>query len=315
MEEDASESKDKTSDGAKQHKPPYVAFADIEIGDNISDQSKSRMNDVDDAFCLTIDRAGLINPLTVREGGPSRTTGKRRVVLDCGFRRYGAIARLREGKVPGQKSKPSSWNQIPVRYVKGNETDRDSRNLVENVQRLNLNPYEEAAAIKAYMDKHGVTQSEVARIIGKSDPYVSQRLSTLRNTSPELRKAFDEGIVSATMAREISDMPKDKQPALVETLRKQAATGKYPTVDDVRDDIAKQPSPKKKTGRKRQEFDQAKITSAKEAYAEQTFAPRPRPALMEALGTLVQRDQRNSTDKTKFQIQTLEFVLGLRDTL
>lgn len=301
--------------GGKQFKPPYVAFADIEIGDNISDQSKTRMDSVSDAFCLSLDRRGLIEPLVVREGWPARTTGRRKVVLDCGYRRYGAIRRLRAGDVPGQKTKPASWNQIPVRYVKGDAEDQDVRNLVENLQRLDLDPFEEAAAIRAFMDKHGASQASVAAEIGKSEAYVSQRLSTLRNAAEETRKAYDDGVLNATQVREISDLPKDKQPALVESLRKQAASGKYSTVEDVRDDVAKVPAPKKKTGRKAQSFDQEKIAVAKEAYSDKKLAPRPRPAIMETLGMLVTRDQRNSTDKTKYQIQAIEYVLGIRDTL
>ncbi len=302
-------------EGGKSFKPPFVAFVDIEIGDNISDQSKTRMAGVSDEFCLSLDRRGLLEPLIVREGGPARTTGRRKVVLDCGYRRYGAISRLRAGDVPGQKTKAASWNQIPVRYVKGDAEDQDVRNLVENLQRLDLDPFEEAAAIKAFMDRHKVTQSMVALEIGKSEAYVSQRLSTLRNTAEETRKAYDDGILNATQVREISDLPKEKQPALVESLRKQAASGKYATVEDVRDDVAKVPTPKKKTGRKGQSFDQEKITVAKEAYADKKLALRPRQAIMETLGTLVTRDQRNSTEKTKHQIQAIEFVLGIKDTL
>jgi ParB/RepB/Spo0J family partition protein len=302
-------------EGGKAFKPPFVAFADIEIGDNISDQSKTRMAGVSVEFCLSLDRRGLLEPLIVREGGPARTTGRRKVVLDCGYRRYGAIARLRAGDVPGQKTKAASWNQIPVRYVKGDAEDQDVRNLVENLQRLDLDPFEEAAAIKAFMDRHKVTQSAVAAEIGKSEAYVSQRLSTLRNTAEETRKAYDDGILNATQVREISDLPKEKQPALVESLRKQAASGKYPTVEDVRDDVAKVPTPRKKTGRKGQSFDQEKIATAKDAYSDKKLAPRPRPAIMEMLGTLVTRDQRNSTDKTRHQIQAIEYVLGIRDAL
>src|SRR5882672_11444452 len=305
---------------AVKFKPPFVAFADIEIGDNISDQKTGRMkldleNSVDLEFTLSIDREGLISPLAVREGGPARTTGKRKVVLDCGYRRYGAIGLLRENKVPGQKTKASSWNQIPVRYVKGDEEDQDVRNLVENLQRLNLDPNQEGAAIKAYMEKHKTTQTEVARRLGKSEPWVSQRLSMLRNSSDEVKQAYDDGIISATMVREITDLPKDKQPGLVQSLRKQAASGKYPTVEDVKEDIAKIPSPKKKTGRKANTFDQDKIILAKETYVDKKITLRPRPALLEALGTLVNREQRHATDKTKYQLQAIEYVLGLRDTL
>lgn len=303
-----------------QFKPPFVAFDDIEIGDNISDQSKNRMDGVSDEFCLSLEAAdgtaNLLQPLVVREGGPSRKTGKRRVVLDCGFRRYGGIKRLREGLVPGQKTNALSWRHIPVRYVKGDDADQDSRNLIENLQRLNLDPYEEAAAMQAYLDKHKVTQSVLAARISKSEPYVSQRLLVLRGTTEEVRQALRDGIIKPTHVREIVELPKEKQPEFIAALRAQAAQGKYASVADVKEDIAaKSPKAKKKTGRKGQSYDQEKIASAKEAYVDKKFEPRPRPAVVEGLGTLVMRERRNATEKTAHQIQAIEWVLGLRDTL
>lgn len=297
-------------------KPPFVPFDDIEIGDNISDQSKNRMEGVSDEFCLSIDAEGLLQPLVVREGGPARKTGKRRVVLDCGYRRYGAIRRLRAGEVPGQKTKALSWAQVPVRYVKGNAMDQDSRNLIENLQRLNLDPYEEAAAMLAYLDKHKVTQAMLAARISKSEPYVSQRLAMLRGTTEEVRQALRDGVITPTHIREIVELSKDKQPEFIAALRAQAAQGKYASVADVKEDIAaKAPKAKKKTGRKGASYDQEKITFAKDAYPDKKFAPRPRPAVVEGLGTLVMRERRNETDKTKHQIQAIEWVLGIRDGL
>jgi ParB/RepB/Spo0J family partition protein len=301
-------------------KPPFVAFDDIEIGDNISDQSKTRMAGVSDEFCLSLEAedgsANLLQPLVVREGGPARKTGKRRVVLDCGFRRYGGIKRLRGGEVPGQKTNALSWRQIPVRYVKGDEQDQDTRNLIENLQRLNLDPYEEAAAMLVYLDKYKVTQAMLAARISKSEPYVSQRLTMLRGTTEEVRQAFRDGVITPTHIREIVELPKDKQPEFIAALRAQAAQGKYASVADVKEDIAtKAPRNKKKTGRKATLYDQEKVSAAKEAYSDKKFAPRPRPALVEVLGTLVMRERRNETDKTKHQIQAIEWVLGVRDSL
>ena len=301
----------------KTTKPPYVSFDDISVGDNISDQSKSRMEGVSDEFALSIDAEGLLEPLGVREGGPSKTSGKRKAVLDYGYRRYGAIKRLRAGEVPGAKRKQSYWNDVSVVWVKGNAQDQDTRNLVENLQRLNLDPYEEAAAMQAYLDKHGVTQSSLADRIGKSEPYVSQRLSILKSTVPEVREALRAGVITPTHVREISALPKDKQADFVAKLREQASQGEYSSVADVKDDIAAGGAPKarKKTGRKGATFDAEKISAAKEAYADKKFAPRPRPAVIETLGTLVIRERRNPTEKTTHQIHALEFVLGIRDSL
>ena len=302
--------------GKKKFKDPFVPFVDIEIGENISDQSKTRMEKVSDEFALSIDAEGLLQPLVVREGGPAKTSGKRKVLLDCGYRRYGAILRLRKGNVPGQKTTALTWAMIPVRYVKGDAQDHDTRNLVENLQRLNLDALEEAAAMRAFIDKHNVSQAELAGRISKSEAYVSSRLSMLGNTTVEVRDALREGVITPTHVREIANLPREKQPAFIAGLRAQAAKGKYPTTADVREDIASSGgSAPKKTGRKGFSFDKEKISVAKEAYSDKKFEPRPRPAIVEALGTLVIRDRKNSTDKTTHQIHAIEYVLGLRDTL
>lgn len=296
-------------------KDPYVAFGDIVIADNLSDQSKDRMRNVSDEFALSVD-SGLLQPLVVREGGPSKTTKRRKVVLECGYRRYGAICRLREGNVPNQKTNASSWGEIPVRYVKGDELARDARNLVENLQRLNLDPYEEAAAMQAYIDKHKITQTMLSAMISKSESYVSQRLAVLRSTVPEVRDALREGVITATHVREISALPKEKQAEFVASLREQASRGEYSSTADVKEEISSSGArAKKKTGRKGATFDKERITAAKEAYADKKFSPRPRPAIVEALGTLVIRDRRSSSDKTTYQIHAIEYVLGLRDSL
>lgn len=301
----------------KTSKPPYIDFEDILVGDNLSDQSKNRMESVTDEFALSIDAEGLLEPLGVREGFPSKASNQRKAVLDYGYRRYAAIKKLREGQVPGAKRKKSYWNEVAVHWVKGNAQDQDTRNLIENLQRLNLDPYEEAAAMQAYLDKHETTQTQLAARISKSEAYVSQRLLILKSTVPEVREALRDGVITATHVREISALPKEKQADFVASLREQAAQGEYASVDDVKEDVAAKGAPRarKKTGRKAATFDAEKIAAAKEAYSDQKFAPRPRQAIVEIMGTLVIREQRNETEKTKHQIQAIEYVLGLRDSL
>jgi ParB-like chromosome segregation protein Spo0J len=223
---------------------------------------------------------------------------------------------LREGKVKGQKTTAASWAKVPVRYVKGNALERDARNLVENLHRKNLDPLEEASAMEAYMQKHGVTQAQLARDIAMSEPYVSQRLALLRDTTEVVRQALRDGDITATQAREISAAPKEKQADIVASLKAQKSRGDKVTSADVREEVAANgPRVRKKTGRKALVVDQEKVSAAKEAYADKKFELRPRPALLECLGTLVIRERRNSTERTAHQIAALEFVLGIRDSL
>lgn len=294
----------------------FIAFSDIDPGDNISDQAMRRINDGLEEFARSIDANGLLNPMIVQEGGPSKTEGKRRCKLRIGFRRYFAIKMLREGALKGQKSSPAAWAQVEVKFIKGNEADNDAKNLVENLHRKDLDPLEEALAMQAYMEKHDVNQAQLARAIAKSEPYVSQRLALLRTASEEVRAALRDGVITATHAREIAALPKERQVKMVNELREKVAKGQKIAVVDLRDEIAaKTPkSERKKTGR-RPSVDQEKVSAAREAYSDKKFAPRPRPQLMEGLGILVERDNRNTSEATTHKIQAIEWVLGLRDSL
>lgn len=108
----------------------------------------------------SIQEKGLIEPIIVRPIG-----GMFEVV--AGARRFEACKRLR-------------WSRIPC--IIRNLSDRDAfeMSLSENIQRKTMNPLEEAAALKMYVDTEGWGgEGMLARRIGKSQEYVSQRLSLL----------------------------------------------------------------------------------------------------------------------------------------
>ena len=89
--------------------------------------------------------------------------------------------------------------------------------------------------MQAYLDKP-VTQSSLAGWIGKSEPYVSQRLSILKLTVPRSGRRCEPG-THPTHVREILALPKHKQADFVAKLREQASQGEYSSVADVKDDI------------------------------------------------------------------------------
>jgi ParB family chromosome partitioning protein len=295
----------------------FIAFSDIDPGDNISDSAMRRITDGLEEFARSIDINGLLNPMTVQEGGPSKVDGKRRVKLRVGFRRYFAIKMLREGALKGQKTSTASWAQVEVKFIKGNDRENDAKNLVENLHRKDLDPLEEALAMQSYMQKHECSQAQLARDIAKSEPYVSQRLSLLRSASEEVRAAMRDGVITPTHARELAALSKPKQDEMVADLRKRIAAGEKIAVIDVRDEVqAKVPrSERKKGGRKSNSFDEEKIAIAREAYTKKKFVPKPRQALLEGLGTLVTRSSRSPSDATTQKTHALEWALGLRDSL
>ena len=72
--------------------------------------------------------------------------------------------------------------------------------LVENVQRADLNPLEEAAAYASLMEEFGFTQAETAQRVGKSRPAVANTLRLLQ-LPPALQQAVIDGKISAGHAR------------------------------------------------------------------------------------------------------------------
>jgi ParB family transcriptional regulator, chromosome partitioning protein len=86
--------------------------------------------------------------------------------------------------------------------------------LVENGQRVGLPATLEAEAMVAVLGREKISQAELARRIGKSAPYVTQRLALL-DLVPELRAAFDAGELTVKLARDFGALPPEQQATIV----------------------------------------------------------------------------------------------------
>ena len=126
---------------------------------------------------------GIVQPLIVRE-----KNGRFQIV--AGERRFRA-ARLAKLKT------------VPVLTVDYDDAKMQEVALIENIQREDLNPIEEASAIRFLMQQHDMTQEEVSTRIGKSRPAVANalRLLQLPETVVDLVR---EGTISAGHGRAIA---------------------------------------------------------------------------------------------------------------
>lgn len=86
--------------------------------------------------------------------------------------------------------------------------------LVENGQRRDLPPILEAEAMAEVLKAPSVSRRELARRIGKSHMYVTQRLSLLK-LIPELRALFERGALTIERAREFGELPESEQRSIV----------------------------------------------------------------------------------------------------
>ncbi|MBI5023222.1 MAG: ParB/RepB/Spo0J family partition protein [Candidatus Magasanikbacteria bacterium] len=82
--------------------------------------------------------------------------------------------------------------------------------LIENIQRKNLNPIEEAFAYERLVDEFGLTHDDVSKKVGKSRPYVSNTLRLL-SLPQEIQKGLIDGIITHTLGRAILGLSTAKE--------------------------------------------------------------------------------------------------------
>ena len=89
---------------------------------------------------------------------------------------------------------------MPIAVVEATDAQSLEFAIIENVQRADLNPIEEAAGYLALMEEFNHTQDEVAQIVGKSRPHVANIVRLLKLSEP-VKKLVREGKLSAGHAR------------------------------------------------------------------------------------------------------------------
>ena len=134
---------------------------------------------------------GLIQPLTVRE----IPTGYYQII--AGERRWRA-ARL------------AKLSEVPVVVIDADDRKAMELALIENLQRQDLNPVEEALGYKTLMEDYGLTQEEAATRVGKSRPAVANALRLL-GLNPEVLELVRTGSLTAGHARAIAGLKSEKK--------------------------------------------------------------------------------------------------------
>lgn len=134
---------------------------------------------------------GLIQPLTVRE----MPSGYYQII--AGERRWRA-ARL------------AKLSEVPVVVIDADDRKAMELALIENLQRQDLNPVEEALGYKSLMEDYGLTQEEAATRVGKSRPAVANALRLL-SLNPEVLELVRSGSLTAGHARAIASLKSEKK--------------------------------------------------------------------------------------------------------
>lgn len=178
-----------------------LPIAQIEVR---SDQPRkyfdeSALSDLADSIRLH----GILQPITVRR-------------LSSGY--YQIVA----GERRWRAARMAGLEQVPAMVVEADEQTSMELALIENLQREDLNPVEEAGGYHLLMETHGLTQEEVALRVGKSRPTVANALRLLSLPDSVLHQ-LKEGILSGGHARALLAL---KDPTLQEMAAERIVAGK-----------------------------------------------------------------------------------------
>jgi ParB family chromosome partitioning protein len=97
-------------------------------------------------------------------------------------------------------------HDVPIAVIEANDAQALEYAIIENVQRADLNPIEEASGYLALMDDFNRTQDDVAQIVGKSRPHVANTIRLLKLSEP-VKQLVRSGKISAGHARLLVGQP------------------------------------------------------------------------------------------------------------
>lgn len=155
------------------------------------------------ALADSIAEHGIIQPLTVRE-------------LPSGY--YQIIA----GERRWRAARIANLSDVPVVIMEADDRKVKELALIENLQRQDLNPVEEAMGYQSLMQEYGMTQEEAAKRVGKSRPAVANALRLL-TLNPVILEMVRDGKLTAGHARAVLVLKTEKKQ--LEAAQKIAALG------------------------------------------------------------------------------------------
>ena len=179
-----------------------IAYIDInDIKPNSNQPRKTFDEEKLQELAASIEEHGLIQPVVLRKV-------KRGYEIVAGERRW------RAARIIGIR-------EIPCIVKELSDEENMLLAIIENMQREDLNPIEEAEGISQMIDTYGLTQEQVSRSVGKSRPYIANSLRLLTLAAP-VRRYVSEGELSAGHARALAVIKdEEKQISLAEAAVKQ----------------------------------------------------------------------------------------------
>ena len=176
-------------------KSPYQLLPIYKVEPN-PDQPRREFDEEElQALSDSIAEHGIVQPLTVRE-------------IAGGY--YQIIA----GERRWRAARMANLSEVPAVIIEADDKKAMELALIENLQRQDLNPVEEALGYQVLMSDYGLTQEQTAQRVGKSRPAVANALRLL-NLCPEVLEIVRKGALSPGHARAVLTLktPKKQQEA------------------------------------------------------------------------------------------------------
>lgn len=250
--------------GSKENSSGGIAYIDInQIKPNSKQPRKVFDEEKLEELAASIREHGLIQPVVLRKA-------ERGYEIVAGERRWRAC------RIIGIK-------EIPCIVKELSDEENMLLAIIENMQREDLNPIEEAEGLKQMIDMYGLTQEEVSRSVGKSRPYIANSLRLLKLPG-DIAQYLSEGKLSAGHAKALAGVEDEKMQLWLaeEIIKKELSVRQL-------EKIIREGKPK---GRK------AAIAKAKSADVKKV-----EDDLKNALGTRVVLNQNKKGNKGKIEIE------------
>lgn len=173
-------------------------FGEIDIEKIVENKNQPRTEFKDEALlelAMSIEENGLIQPIILRR-------------IDDNYELIAGERRLRASKILGMKKIPAI-----IKHV--DEKKSAKLAVIENIQREDLNPIEEAMAYKTLMEKYDLTQEEISVEVGKSRSYIGNSIRLL-NLDERVLEYIEDGKISPGHGRALVPLELERQRELAD---------------------------------------------------------------------------------------------------
>ena len=178
-----------------------VVFLDVEkIAPNPYQPRRTFPKDGIEELSNSIKEYGVMQPITVR------------TIKNSNYELVSGERRLRASKLAG-------LTEIPAIIVRISDKDSAILALIENLQRENLNFFDEAEGLKNLIDDYNFTQEEIAQKVGKNQSTVANKIRVLKLPAEVRRVIVDNGL-SERHARALLKLPMEDVQLLLTVIKK-----------------------------------------------------------------------------------------------